>query len=301
MKLSGTIEKFEAQADGSVIIEGTASSEILDGQGEIAKADALRDAIPGFMRWANIREMHEPSAVGTALKCSVSDDGKTSLRAKIVDSEAVKKVLAGVYKGFSIGGRVLAKSGNAITRLILSEISIVDRPTNPECSFAIAKCDTLSPEQNMTPETLAKVEALPGLIEGLIARLDVLEKRPAPAAPDLTAFNDKITKLEGAITATQAATEANLKNDVIAKMANEGRAPINPETNIGYKVDELAKLDLGTLKLLAANSPIVPLKSRTLIAKSDAKAAQPDTAGLTGAARTQAIWDAQYPDRNSVS
>jgi hypothetical protein len=46
--------------------------------------------------------------------------------------------MAGVYKGFSIGGRITARDPadrNIITGLELSEISVVDRPANPEAVF----------------------------------------------------------------------------------------------------------------------------------------------------------------------
>jgi hypothetical protein len=145
MQLNGTIQKFEPQSDGSVIIEGVASSPTVDSDGETITADAMRKAIPDYLRWGNVREMHSPSAVGVALDCGVDASGVTRLRAKIIDSEACKKVRAGVYKAFSIGGKVLAKLGNAITSLSLTEISICDRPSNPECAFSIWKAAGLSP------------------------------------------------------------------------------------------------------------------------------------------------------------
>ena len=305
LKLLGTIEKWEAQADGSVIISGVASSETQDSQGEIVKADAMREAIPGFMRWANVREMHQNSAVGKALSCFVGEDSKTHITAKIIDTEAVKKVVGDVYKAFSIGGRALAKSGNAITRLILNEISIVDRPANPENTFEIAKAERVDDipkefetDKTMTPENLAKLEVLPDLITKLTERIDALEKRPMPAAPDLSKVEASIAKLEGAITATQAATEMNMRNDVIAKMAREGRAPVNPETSVAYKQDELQKLDLGTLKMLSVNAPVLPLNSRATIAKSDGKSL--DVSKLTGEAKTAAVWEDRYPNAASV-
>jgi hypothetical protein len=89
------------------------------------------------MRFANIREMHRPSAVGVA-KEAIIDDRGLYLAAKIVDDEAWGKVIEGVYKGFSIGGRVTARDPadrGVITGLALTEISVVDRPANPEAVF----------------------------------------------------------------------------------------------------------------------------------------------------------------------
>lgn len=45
----------------------------------------------------------------------------------------------GVLRGFSIGGRVVNKIGNMIKDLSLSEISLVDRPANPEALIEIYK------------------------------------------------------------------------------------------------------------------------------------------------------------------
>ena len=119
------------------MVWGYASTEALDEQGEIVKREALEAALRDYMRFANIREMHRPSAVGVAKEATIDDRG-LYLAAKIVDDEAWEKVVQGVYKGFSIGGRVMARDPadrSVITRLALTEISVVDRPANPEAVF----------------------------------------------------------------------------------------------------------------------------------------------------------------------
>ena len=90
------------------------------------------------MEWRNIREMHQPSAVGVAKEANIDEKG-LYIGAKIVDDEAWKKVEAEVYKGFSIGGRTLTKDGNRIKSLELIEISLVDRPANPDCRIELVK------------------------------------------------------------------------------------------------------------------------------------------------------------------
>jgi len=60
----------------------------------------------------------------------------------VVDDEAWKKVVEGVYKGFSIGGFVTARDAadpKAITGVDLAEISLVDRPANPDAVFSVFK------------------------------------------------------------------------------------------------------------------------------------------------------------------
>src|SRR5205807_7534364 len=119
------------------MVWGYASTEAEDDQGEVIRRDALAAALEDYMRFANIREMHQPSAVGIAEEAAIDDKG-LYLGARIVDSDAWQKVVAGVYKGFSIGGHVTARDPadrNIVTGLALSEISVVDRPANPEAVF----------------------------------------------------------------------------------------------------------------------------------------------------------------------
>jgi HK97 family phage prohead protease len=119
------------------MVWGYASTEAEDSEGETVKREALTAALDDYMRFANIREMHQPSAVGIAEEAAIDERG-LYIAAKIVDSDAWAKVLEGVYKGFSIGGRVTARdpaNRKIITGLELSEISVVARPANPEAVF----------------------------------------------------------------------------------------------------------------------------------------------------------------------
>src|SRR5438874_8089650 len=138
MRLYGAIQKVEPQDDGTVRVHGIAISEAVDEQGEIVRADAIRAAIPDYMRFPALREMHQLSAAGTTLEAEVCEDGTTRIVAHVVDPIAVAKVRNQVYRGFSIGGRVTQReAGNpkTITALVLNEISLVDRPANPEAIF----------------------------------------------------------------------------------------------------------------------------------------------------------------------
>jgi len=113
MRLYGAIEKVEPQDDGTVRVHGIASSEVVDDQGEIVRADAMRAAIPDYMHFPALREMHQLSAAGTTLEAEVGDDGATRIVAHVVDPIAITKVRNQVYRGFSIGGRVTQReAGN---------------------------------------------------------------------------------------------------------------------------------------------------------------------------------------------
>ena len=143
MNLFLPITKMEARDDGTLFVAGIASSEALDSQGETVTADAMKSALPDFFKFGsgNLREMHQMIAAGRVDKAEVDADGKTYIECVVVDDGAVKKVQKGVYKVLSIGGLALDKSDKTITSLRLTEISLVDRPANPEAVISIWKSE----------------------------------------------------------------------------------------------------------------------------------------------------------------
>ena len=122
------------------MVYGYASTEAMDVQGEQVSKSALENALPEYMKFANIREMHQASAVGVAKTADIDEKG-LYLSVKVVDDTAWNKVKEGVYKGFSIGGKTISKVGDVIKELRLSEISLVDRPANPEAVIELWKSD----------------------------------------------------------------------------------------------------------------------------------------------------------------
>src|SRR5579864_8117609 len=141
------------------MVWGYASTETEDDQGESVTRQALAAALDDYMRFANIREMHQPSAVGVAKEAAIDDRG-LYLGAKIVDGEAWQKVIEGVYKGFSIGGRVTARDPadrRIITGLTLTEISVVDRPANPEAVFDCWKRSALAKDPGDPGDDAAEI------------------------------------------------------------------------------------------------------------------------------------------------
>lgn len=152
--LYGAIQKVQEQDDGTLIVEGVASSETEDAEGEVIKADAMRAAIPDYMKFGAVREMHQPIAAGTAINIEVNDAGQTVLRAHVIDESSIKKVKAGVLKGFSIGGRVTGRDQTnkaVITGLNLVEVSLVDRPCNPDAVITCYKADGVDEADDEQP------------------------------------------------------------------------------------------------------------------------------------------------------
>lgn len=147
IKLYGAFTKKD---NNKRLVGGYISTETVDSQGEIVEKDAVAKALPNYLgeydeksgkyRYGNIREMHQMSAVGKTIHTKVDDKG-IYVEGKVVDDNAWKKVKEGVYAGFSIGGRVLEQVKNRIKALRLTEISLVDRPANPDAVFAMVKID----------------------------------------------------------------------------------------------------------------------------------------------------------------
>lgn len=136
-------------------VSGLATAEIVDKEGELFDYESSK---PYFKAWTdemskatdgkslgNVREMHQPSAVGKLTGIEFDDDLKQiSVSARIVDDTAWHKCLQGVYTGFSIGGAyVKVWRDGEFTRYTANpaEISVVDNPCNPGSHFTAVKAD----------------------------------------------------------------------------------------------------------------------------------------------------------------
>lgn len=126
--------------DEQRIVGGYASTPDLDSQGDIVSVEAIKKALPEYLEFPTIRRMHNNDAIGTTLTTKIDDKG-LYIEAKIVDEDAWTKVKEGVYRGFSIGGRVINKIREVITDLKLVEISLVDVPANKQAKVLLFKGD----------------------------------------------------------------------------------------------------------------------------------------------------------------
>jgi hypothetical protein len=164
MKLFGEITKVEPQDDGALKVTGVASTGAVDEADERVLPQAMKAALPAYMRFGALREMHGLTAAGATLTAEVGEDGATRIEALVVDPVAVRKVQLGVYKGFSIGGKVLERDPadrRVITKLKLNEISLVDRPCNPEAVIDMWKADgAMVPAGPSNAEVIARAADL---------------------------------------------------------------------------------------------------------------------------------------------
>lgn len=210
---------FLKRDDAQRMVYGYCSTEKLDVQGDIVAKDAIKGAWGDYMQFANLREMHKPSAVGV-VKDAQFDDRGCYIAAKVVDDAAWTKVCEGVYKGFSIGGKVVEKSGNTINRLRLHEISLVDRPANPEARIEMFKADDPEAEARsllkaLGCEHLLKDEGGAKGPEIDLAKFegDVLAKAESLVAPVI----EKLAATSAALAATEAAL-ADVQKSFPAKL-----------------------------------------------------------------------------------
>jgi len=139
------IIKAEKQEDGSLLVYGKATDDSIDMDSQICDATWLDSAMPAwFKSGGNIREQHSNIAAGVAKEYEAKNDGHY-ITALVVDPVSVKKVEAGVLKGFSIGikaPRVVRDQKAANGRIIdgqIIEVSLVDRPANPNAKLIMAK------------------------------------------------------------------------------------------------------------------------------------------------------------------
>jgi len=161
------IEKADRNADGTLTVYGKATDDALDIDKQICDGDWLDRAMPHwFKSGGNIREQHSNIAAGVATDYELKSDGHY-ITALVVDPISAKKVEHGVLKGFSIGiknPRVIQDSKAANGRIVdgqIVEVSLVDRPANPNCQLVLAKSAGADETVIQVEELIEKEEKKP--------------------------------------------------------------------------------------------------------------------------------------------
>jgi hypothetical protein len=136
-------------------VTGVLAEEAPDKSGEILDYESSK---PFFKAWnaefekategkslGNVREMHQPVAVGKFVRVEYDDPAKQIVvTAKIVDRDAWQKVTEGVYTGFSIGGNYVKswRDGEYVRYTAEpNEGSLVDNPCMYGAHFSAIKAD----------------------------------------------------------------------------------------------------------------------------------------------------------------
>jgi len=275
-RLYGEFTKVEALDDGTIKVIGVASTGAVDDADETVLPAAMKAALPAYMRFGALREMHGMSAAGATLSAHVDDEGVTRIETHVVDPLAVKKVQLGVYKGFSIGGKVLARDPDdrkIITKLRLNEISLVDRPCNPEAVVEMWKADhSADRDPPSNAEVIARATALaaaagrPGRRTEFVvkAREALLRERAFEAEPEPGGAEEPPLELEtwaklGARNSAADLERIQAAHDQMVALGarccadNLSDAPEPDDEDANDALDDEADVDAGADKIQASD------------------------------------------------
>ena len=141
------------------VVVGVATADNVDKSGDVVDFSASMTA---FKNWqGNIREMHQPLAVGKAVghrPVEINEGGSTYRGVEVSAyiskgaEDTWQKVLDGTLGAFSIGGRILERKEDetrkfrgqpvsVVTKYELGELSLVDNPANPVANITLIKSD----------------------------------------------------------------------------------------------------------------------------------------------------------------
>lgn len=173
------------------LVYGRATAELIDAHGEVVDFETAKKA---FSTWkGNIREMHQPIAVGSAVKVEFNDETKEIFVQSYISKGAEdtwQKILDGTLKDYSIGARAVKKTEKngtgTQTRLLLqamSELSVVDSGACPGSGLTIVKMDGETPE---VAQELAADEIEPELVDPVtpepVAKIALVDVRGLASA-----------------------------------------------------------------------------------------------------------------------
>ena len=293
--ISGIVEL----PDGSILVKSTTTSEAPDAEREIADFEPMRDAIRDSMaKSAELREMHKGSAKGEVPEVTFDDElRKIDATIHVVDPVAVQKVKDGHYTGVSWGGKkwvgpwIQTAMGKVrhIVKAVVDELSLADRPANPDAVLAKGERDVL-----VLAKTVMADEAASTLL--------------SEGPPDVFIGDGPGTQLyplfpgEVILNAPQARKEPTMVE--AAKVAPEAAEtkPIEPDRKALRKAAQLAKTQIAVAKLEKRAARLAKKKFKV----DDAHAAidsvgtaHSDVADVLGEAH-DAI-DAKAPDEDDLA
>lgn len=206
------IEKADKNPDGTLTVYGKATDDSVDIDQQICDESWLKRAMPDWMlAGGNVREQHSNIAAGVATDYERKSDGHY-ITALVVDPVSVKKVETGVLKGFSIGirsPRVIRDEKAAGGRIIdgqIVEVSLVDRPANPNAKLMLAKAaeggELMAVEQNDVVEEMKDqaVDAVAEAADNIEATVEDVAETVADKIEEVAGdIADKVEEVADAI------------------------------------------------------------------------------------------------------
>jgi hypothetical protein len=286
LKLFAPIAKIdEAKRE----VWGSATSELVDKDGEIFDYETSK---PYFKAWSdeiskatdgkslgNVREMHEPSAVGKLVEIGFDDEIKeVRVGAKIVDDEAWRKCVQGVYTGFSIGGSyVNAWKDGEFTRYTAKpvEISVVDNPCNPGAHFTAVKADGTWEMRKFAPKPSGGPAARSKKRTGADQPMEKIgAKHSAETQAHHEALDDCLTKIAQACRDAQNHVDALLGKDEADGAARPAFTKQQSSTRTGEQTmneQETRELEKAAAASAQAIAKVAELETRVVGLRTEIK------------------------------
>lgn len=217
---------------------GIVSTEMEASDGLVVSREAIEAAWPDYMKFGNIREMHQDIAAGVVEESAMTESGMM-VGVYVADDSTWNKVKRGVLKAFSIRGPILEVVGNVVTRLKLIEISLVDRGADPGALITMFRAEgsehsTQSGPQPQEESTMSDKDrqALAAQKPGAVKRGDELVmgmgSDPAAEAAEVNILAEIGTHVDaiGALVAKFNAMhdEEKVAPEVLAHMQNSHRS-----------------------------------------------------------------------------
>lgn len=274
------IDKVNVHADGTATVRGVATDSGLDADLQRCDSAWLKKAMPKWFEFGNVREQHSNIVAGKAVEMT-EKNGEYSLEVKVVDKNSVAKLAADLFTGMSIGIRNarLQKDASAPNGLIVGgdivEVSLVDRPANPNARLVLAKSEDGEKE-------VVQVEELEeGIAEAEGDNGDGENKEPEiPAEPVVPPAEGEVPAKEegeGEPAGDGEKSEKTLDEAIVAYIE---KAVKSATDGITTEVESLkaeiaakeAELDIVKAQLVTANNKIGPKRTVLKAAENSANA-----------------------------
>lgn len=252
--------KFTAKAagedDDSIIIEGYASTNDRDRQGDVVPAGVWKTGMSNYLKNPIILAYHNHQMpIGKMIDYKADERGlwiKAQIPSEVGD--VYKLVKKGILSAFSIGFRVKdaeyeqASETFMIKDLELHEISVVSVPANQNTLFSLAKAFDSAEEFELFKQQFAEVkESAKGLEPSTQANSDTTK--------EWNMDPKELEKLLADAAAKAAEQTARAVVEAQAKAAQEAKAKADEEAQLQAKikaaVSAVQTVDTGAEKLLA--------------------------------------------------
>jgi hypothetical protein len=256
--------------NGRIVVDDQTARVFAGNQRKIGRETVVLDyehnTVPGTAEYERTREPRETAATLTLTVVpgeGLFGENVTYTMSGIANADNFPDLSLAPYCDRS--GRVVGAHSVALTRAGAAHGIEFTQAAALSAGEIATHLQILSANQNtpqniMPAKTIEELSAeISGLIKPLSDRIAALEARPAV---DIAPLSASITALEKKLTDGEAAQLGSQRAELVTLFARDGKAPKKAD-GTAYSADELKALDLPTLQLLHANTPVtVPLSAR---------------------------------------